>query len=92
LKGRSKERDNQHLPHKDQVANSRKPFPDLLTKVQGKNDEGLRLGSTLNRIHYYIEMREYEYTYILGALAKIHSGTLERCKQTRRDSTYAAGC
>ena len=32
-----------------------------------------------------------EYTYILGALAKIHSGTLERSKQTRGDSTYVAG-
>jgi phage terminase small subunit len=31
LKWRSKERDNQHPPHKYQVANSRKPFPDLLT-------------------------------------------------------------
>ena len=33
-----------------------------------------------------------EYTYILGALAKIHSGAQERSKQTRGDSTYAAGC
>ena len=56
-----------------------------------KDDEGLRSGSTLNRIHYYIEMREYEYTYILGALAKIYSGTQERSKWTRGDSTYAAG-
>ena len=56
-----------------------------------KDNEGLRSGSTLNRIHYYIEMRECEYTYILGALAKIHSGTLERSKQTRGDSTYVAG-
>ena len=32
-----------------------------------------------------------EYTYILGALAKIHSGTLERSKRTRGDSTYVAG-
>jgi hypothetical protein len=51
----------------------------------------LRPGSTLNRIRYYIEMRECEYTYILGALAKIHSGTQERSKWTRGDSTYAAG-
>ena len=27
----------------------------------------------MNRIHYYIEMRECEYMYILGALAKIYS-------------------
>jgi hypothetical protein len=32
-----------------------------------------------------------EYTYILGALAKIYSGTQERSKWTRGDSTYAAG-
>ncbi len=32
-----------------------------------------------------------EYTYILGALAKIHSGTQEGSKQTRGDSTYTAG-
>jgi hypothetical protein len=56
-----------------------------------KDDEGLRPGSTLNRIHYYIEMKECEYTYILRALAKIHSGTQERSKQTSGDSTYAAG-
>jgi hypothetical protein len=69
-----------------------KPFSDLLTNVWGKkDDEGLRSGTTLNRIHYYIEMRECEYTYILGALAKIHSGTQERSKRTRGDSTYVAG-
>jgi hypothetical protein len=45
----------------------------------------------LNRIHYYIEMRECEYTYILRALTKIHSGTQERSKWTRGDSTYTAG-
>jgi hypothetical protein len=33
LEGKSKERDNQHLQHKNQVANNRKPFPDLLTNV-----------------------------------------------------------
>ena len=55
-----------------------------------KDDEGLRSGSTVNRIHYYIEMRECEYTYILGALAKIHSGAQERSKQTRGYSTYTA--
>jgi hypothetical protein len=32
-----------------------------------------------------------EYTYILGALAKIHSRTQEGSKQTRGDSTYTAG-
>jgi len=32
-----------------------------------------------------------EYTYILGALAKIHSGTQEGSKQTRGDSTYTKG-
>jgi hypothetical protein len=32
-----------------------------------------------------------EYTYILGALAKIYSGTQERSKWTRGDSTYTAG-
>ena len=58
---------------------------------KGKDDEGLRSGSTVNRIHYFIEMRECEYTYILGALAKIHSGTQERSKRTRGDSTYVAG-
>jgi hypothetical protein len=31
-----------------------------------------------------------EYTYILGALAKIHSGAQERSKRTRGDSTYVA--
>jgi hypothetical protein len=56
-----------------------------------KDDEGLKSGSTLNRIHYYIEMRECEYTYILRALAKIHSGTQEGSKQTRGDSMYKAG-
>ena len=56
-----------------------------------KDDEGMRSGSTLNRIHYYIEMRECEYTYILRALAKIHSGTQKRSKLTRGDSTYVAG-
>jgi hypothetical protein len=45
----------------------------------------------LNRIHNYIEIRECEYTYILGALAKIYSGTQERSKWTRGDSTYAPG-
>jgi hypothetical protein len=69
-----------------------KPFSDLLTNVwRKKDDEGLRSGSTLNRIHYYIEMRECEYTYILGALTKIYSGTQERSKRTRGDGTYAAG-
>jgi len=32
-----------------------------------------------------------EYMYILGALAKIHSGTQKRSKLTRGDSTYVAG-
>jgi hypothetical protein len=58
---------------------------------EGKDDQGMRSGSTWNRIHYYIEMRECEYMYILGALAKIHSGTQERSKWTRGDSTYVAG-
>jgi hypothetical protein len=56
-----------------------------------KHDEGLRPGSALNRIHYYIEMRECEYTYILRVLAKVHSGTQERSKRTRGDGTYATG-
>jgi hypothetical protein len=56
-----------------------------------KDDEGLKSGLTVNRIHYYIEMRECEYTCILGALAKIHSGAQERSNRTRGDSTYAAG-
>jgi hypothetical protein len=65
-----------------------KPFNKRLREKMMKD---LRPGSTLNRIRYYIEMRECEYTYILGALAKIHSGTQERSKWTRGDSTYAAG-
>jgi hypothetical protein len=32
-----------------------------------------------------------EYTYILEALAKPHSGAQERSKRTRGDSTYVAG-
>jgi hypothetical protein len=32
-----------------------------------------------------------EYAYILRALPKIYSGTQERSKWTRGDSTYAAG-
>ena len=67
------------------------PSQTFWQKFKEKDDEGLRSGSTLNRIHYYIEMRECEYTYILGALAKIHSGTQERSKRTRGDSTYVAG-
>jgi len=41
------------------------------------------------RIWYFIVI-SCEYTYILGALAKIHSGTQEGSKQTRGDITYAA--
>jgi hypothetical protein len=38
-----------------------------------------------------LKQRQVDYMYILGALAKIHSGTQERSKWTRGDSTYAAG-
>jgi hypothetical protein len=50
-------------------------------------------GSEFIAIRTAVELIEAlcEYTYILGALAKIHSGTLERSKQTRGDSKYVAG-